>query len=126
MRKQSFSRVCSHDNIVEKHDDESSGGFMDCAKEVPDCGVMKVLRRREEGDLALEVEEEAGGELQHRGLRPTEDRFMRLDDMERFVRAAEQREMDDDEDDEDLTGDDSGDNDILTICCQARADICCI
>ena len=31
---------------------------------------------------------------------------MRLDDMERFVRAAEQREMEDD--DEELTGDDSG------------------
>lgn len=33
---------------------------------------------------------------------------MRLDEMERFVRAAEEREMEDDED-EDLTGeDDSG------------------
>lgn len=53
-------------------------------------------------------DEEAGAAFNQRGLKPTEDRFMRLDDMERFVRAAEQREMEDDEDDEDVTGDESG------------------
>jgi len=56
-----------------------------------------------------DVDEEGEGEFNQRGLKPTEDRFMRLDDMERFVKAAEQREMeDDDEDDEELTGGDSG------------------
>ena len=55
-----------------------------------------------------EAEEEAGAAFSQRGLKPTEDRFMRLDDMERFVRAAEEREMADDEDDEDLMGDESG------------------
>ena len=87
---------------------------------------MKVLRCREGGDLPLEVEEEAGGDFQHRGLKPTEDRFMRLDDMERFVRAAEQREIDDDDDDEDLTGGDSGDDHIPTICHCSHADMCYI
>ena len=86
-------------------------------------GVMKRMVNREEGDLALEVEDEAGGGFQHSGLKPTEDRFMRLDDMERFVRAAEQREMDD-EDDEELTGDDSGDDQILTIRCHLCAERC--
>ena len=49
---------------------------------------------------------------------------MRLDDMERFVRAAEQREMDDDEDEEEQTGDDSGDDHILNICRQAACRYC--
>ena len=34
-----------------------------CRRKCPDCGVIKVLRCREEGDLALEAEDEAGGEL---------------------------------------------------------------
>ena len=51
---------------------------------------------------------------------------MRLDDMERFVRAAEQREIDDDDDDEDLTGGDSGDDHIPTICHCSHADMCYI
>ena len=91
-----------------------------------DCGVIKVLRCREEGDLALEAEDEAGGDFQHSRLKPTEDRFMRLDDMERFVRAAEQREMDDDEDEEEQTGDDSGDDHILNICRHLHAELCSI
>ena len=99
---------------------------MHCAKGLPDCGVMKSLRCREEGDLALEVEDEAGGDFQHSGLKPTEDRFMRLDDMERFVRFAEQREMDDDEDEEEQTGDDSGDDHILTISRHMHAEMRCI
>ena len=85
--------------------------------------VMKKMVHREEGDLILEAEDAAGGGFQHSGLKPTEDRFMRLDDMERFVRAAEQREMDD-EDDEELTGDDPGDDRILTICCHLHAERC--
>ena len=96
---------------------------MACVQAVSEHDVIKILRCREEGDLALEEEDEAGGEFQHSGLKPTEDRFMRLDDMERFVRAAEQREMDDD-DDEDLTGDDSGDYHIPTICRHLHADMC--
>ena len=88
--------------------------------------MIKIPRCREEGDLALEEEDEAGGDFQHRGLKPTEDRFMRLDDMERFVRAAEQREMDDDEDDEEQTGDDSGNDQILNICRHSYADMCSI
>ena len=55
-----------------------------------------------------QAEEQAGAAFKQRGLKPTEDRFMRLDDMERFVRVAEEREMEDDEDDEDLMGDESG------------------
>ena len=86
---------------------------------------MKVLCCREEGDLALEAEDEAGGDFQHSGLKPTEDRFMRLDDMERFVRAAEQREMDDD-DEEEQTGDDSGEDHILNIFRHLHADLCYI
>ncbi|CAK0787054.1 hypothetical protein CVIRNUC_010270 [Coccomyxa viridis] len=95
----------SEEDASESEDSEEQDAMED--EGMPDVDMAGKDDMREEGDLALEVEEEAGGELQHRGLRPTEDRFMRLDDMERFVRAAEQREMDDDEDDEDLTGDDS-------------------
>ena len=104
---------------------------MDClyvccrVKGLFDHGLMMVLRCRKEDDLALEVEDEAGEEFQHSGLKPTEDRFMRLDDMERFVRAAEQREIDD-EDDEELTGDDSGNDHILKIRRHLRAEMCCI
>ena len=58
------------------------------------------------GEDRDQSEEEAGAAFNQRGLKPTEDRFMRLDDMERFVRAAEQREMEDN--DEELNGDDSG------------------
>ena len=86
-----------------------------CVKGLYNHGVMRILCCREEGDPALEVEDEAGGEFQHSGLKPTEDRFMRLDDMERFVRAAEQREMEDG-DDEELTGDDSGADALLNTC----------
>lgn len=60
-------------------------------------------------------EEEAGAAFSQRGLKPTEDRFMRLDDMERFVQAAEQREMEDDDNDEELTGDDSGMSDATCV-----------
>lgn len=59
----------------------------------------------------MDVDEEGEDEFDQRGLKPTEDRFMRLDDMERFVKAAEQRENEDDddeEDDEELIGGDSG------------------
>ena len=87
-----------------------------CVKGVSDHGMMKVVCCRDEGDLALEAEDEVGGEFQRSGLKPTEDRFMRLDDMERFVRAAEQQDMDDDEDADEQTGDDSGDDQTLTIC----------
>ena len=38
-----------------------------------------------------------------KGLKPTEDRFLRLHDMERFVQAAERAELDGDED-EDMSG----------------------
>lgn len=35
-----------------------------------------------------------------KGLKPTEDRFLRLHDMERFVQAAERAELDGDEDED--------------------------
>ena len=70
-------------------------------------GVHECRDEDEDGAEDRDIsEEEAGAAFDQRGLKPTEDRFMRLDDMERFVRAAEQREMEDD--DEELTGDDSG------------------
>lgn len=35
-----------------------------------------------------------------KGLKPTEDRFLRLHDMERFVQAAERAELDGDKDED--------------------------
>ena len=75
------------------------------------CGHCTCRDGKEDGDWAEDMdhpEEEAGAAFSQRGLKPTEDRFMRLADMERFVRAAEQREMEDGDEDEELTGEDSG------------------
>ena len=46
----------------------------------------------------VEAAEEEG--FSGKGLKPTEDRFLRLHDMERFVQAAERAELDDDEDED--------------------------
>ena len=50
---------------------------------------------REEDEEAAEEEGFTG-----KDLKPTEDRFLRLHDMERFVQAAERAELDDDEDED--------------------------
>lgn len=70
------------------------------------------------------MDAEGEGEFNERGLKPTEDRFMRLDDMERFVKAAEEREMedDDDEDDEELPGGDSGNAGTACAWCNCAHD----